>query len=333
MKRLILSGIVMIALQFLSASDKPDPQESIRVLEQAVAKTNIFELPSFVMKARIEVEMLGKPFDGSYELLWNGPDHWREEVALQGYHEIQIGGKGVVWVQRNSDHVTIPVFNLHRALGFGSSAGFPPIISLVRFDVTAKDAVTKTHHRKDHGEKLTCFEIETESGNKREICVRESTGILDRVTFQETEANLKPVEGKVFPRVLSYLDEWNTGARVNITEIVTGTQFAPETFTPPAGVSSQPGCMNPMPARLVNKQTPEYPSSARARHIQGKTATYVTIGLDGVPVIGKGSESPSPELDAASVAAIRRWRFDPALCGDKPVEMETVVEVKYTLSN
>src|SRR5580765_1974706 len=102
----------------LLASDKPDQQEAINRMQQAVTKTNIFELPSFSMKAATQVEIQGKPVEGTYQLLWNGPDQWREEIAFPGYKEVQVGGKGAVWVQRNADFIPIPIFHLRQALDF-----------------------------------------------------------------------------------------------------------------------------------------------------------------------------------------------------------------------
>jgi hypothetical protein len=300
MKRWIFPVILIAMLPpLLKASDKPSQQDSLHTLEEAVAKTDIFELPSFVLKASVQLDMHGKLFDGTYQLLWNGPDQWREEINLPGYQEIQIGGKGMVWVQRNADHIPFPVFNLHRALGFGSSAGSPPSVSLVRLDISPKDTVTKTRQRKEHGEKLTCVEIENDLKHKREICVRDSTGTLVREPSSNTETDWQPIGGKVFPRALSFVSEGKTIAKVNISELTTNAQFPPETFAQPAGVSPRIGCMNPMPAQFAKKQNPEYPESARSRRIQGTTATQVTIGVDGVPIIRKVVESPSPDLAAS----------------------------------
>jgi TonB family protein len=333
MKRWIYPVVVIAALPlFLMASEKPTQQDSLHLLEQAVAKTNIFELPSFAMKASVQVDVHEKIVDGTYQLLWNGPDQWKEEISFTGYQEIQVGGKGVVWVQRNTDFIPFAVFNLHRALGFGSSEGSPPSTSLVRLDFTPKDTIAKTRERKEHGEKLTCIEILDELKHTRETCIRDSTGTLARASSSDTKSDLQPVGAKVFPRVLSFVNDGRTLAKVNISELVTGAQFPPETFTPAAGVSPQAGCMNPLPARLAKKENPHYPESARSRRIQGTTATQVTIGIDGVPRIRKVVESPSPDLEASSLAAIQQWRYDPALCNGQPVEMETILQVNYSLS-
>jgi len=113
MKRCVfLLGMVALWLQPVGASnDTSKQQEAIKKIEQAVAKTNIFELPSFQMKANVQIEAKGKLVDGSYQLLWNGPDQWREEIHFPGYTELQVGGKGTVWVQRSTDFYPLRIYN------------------------------------------------------------------------------------------------------------------------------------------------------------------------------------------------------------------------------
>jgi len=132
MKSCIWLIILSFALgQSLIASDADQQQEAIVRLEQAISKTDIFELPSFVMKADVQIEDHGKMVSGTYELLWNGPDHWREQISVPGYSEVQTGGKEVVWVQRSTDFIPVPIYALRQALGFGPSAGSPQSMSLV----------------------------------------------------------------------------------------------------------------------------------------------------------------------------------------------------------
>ena len=94
MKRFLLL-LLSLPLQsgFLSASDKAK-QDAVALIQEAEARTDIFALPTFVMKADLRLDNQGKPIEGKYLLLWNGPDHWREEISVPGYRQIQVGGKG-----------------------------------------------------------------------------------------------------------------------------------------------------------------------------------------------------------------------------------------------
>lgn len=319
----------------LFASDKVDRQEAVRRMEQAVAKTNIFELSSFVMEATVEIDDHGKPISGTYQLLWNGPDQWREAISLPGYYEVQTGGKGTIWLRRSSDFIPFPIHSLHRALGFGSgAAGSGPgsgAWSLVQLGVTPKDAITKKRERKERGDKVTCFEIEDEQKVTVEICINDTTDMINR-NSSLADRDFQPVGGKMFPRSLRALANTKTVATVNVKSLITPGQFPPNAFSPPDGVSPRLGCMNPTPPRLLKKQAPEYPQKARMQHIQGTTETGVLIGTDGIPKIRKEMAGSNPDLEAASARAITQWRYDPALCNGQPIEVETILQINYTLS-
>jgi len=315
-----------------SASDAARQQEAITRLEQAVLKTNIFELPSFAMKADVHINNHGRKMDGTYQFLWNGPGQWREGINLPGYSEVQTGGKGTIWLQRSTDVIPFPIHNLHEALGFGSSAVAPQSMLLVQLALTPRDTIKKTSERKEHGDKLTCYQIENEQKRSSEICIYESSGTIARLSPYYADSDLQPVGGKVFPRHLSIHLEDKTVAEVNITELSTPAQFPAETFTPPAGVPGRAGCMNPTLPRLVKKQSPEYPLIARQQHHQGTVAFDTLIGTDGGPRIQKVVESASPDLEASSQSALSQWRYEPATCKGQPVEVETVLQVSYTLS-
>jgi TonB family protein len=81
----------------------------------------------------------------------------------------------------------------------------------------------------------------------------------------------------------------------------------------------------------VNKVPPIYPTSARQQHIEGTVAVDAEIGSDGVPKLKKVVEDPDPSLVRSAVAAITAWRYEPATCSDKPVSIETVIQVNYKL--
>jgi TonB-like protein len=326
-----------IALSFLyanlvCASDAVNQQEAIARLQQAVSKTNVFELPSFAMNANLHIESHGRTMEGTYQLLWNGPDQWREAISLPGYSEVQIGGKRMIWVQRTADFIPFPVYNIRQALGFGSNASSPKSTLLIQSSLTSRDAIKKTVGRKEHGDKLICYQIEDDQKHSSEICVHESTGTIARLASYYADTDLQPVGGKVFPRHLSVHLENRTAAQVNVTDFSTPAQFPAGTFLAPAGVQPQIGCMNPTLPRLVKRQQPEYPPAARQQHREGTVAFDALIALDGAPQLRKLIETAGSDFEDSSRRALSQWRYEPALCNGQPVEVETVLQVNYTLS-
>ncbi len=75
----------------------------------------------------------------------------------------------------------------------------------------------------------------------------------------------------------------------------------------------------------VFKTEIEYTAAARAEGIEGKLKLRVVVAIDGSVVSVDVLSSVSPELDAAAVAAVKRWRFKPAMACGKPVAGGTYV--------
>jgi TonB family protein len=331
---LILAATVAFWLQPLLASDDAaKQQEANKKIEQAVTHTNIFELPSFEMKADVQIATQGKLTDGTYQLLWNGPAQWREEIHFPGYTEVQVGGNGTVSIQRSTAFLPLHIYHLHAALGFGSGAlGAGPSGSLVQSGLEPRDKVKKIRERKEHGEPQICVEYENELKRSSDICVSESTNTLVR-SAPYSEKDIRPAGiGKVYPRLLSFTEEGKTVATVNISDFTSPAQFPPNSFDPPAGVSPQAGCMNPTAPRLSKKIYPQYPDSARRDRIAGTVAVDARIGTDGVPRIGDVVRYSRADLERSSISALKEWRYEPAACNGKPVEVETVLQVNYSLS-
>ena len=329
----ILVTLFALLLQPLYGSDdSAKRQEAIKKIEEAVANTNIFELPSFQMNANLEIESQGKLVDGRFQLLWNGPEQWKEEIRLPGYTEVQVGGKGTVWVQRS--FLPLRVYDLQTALGFGTGTlgSGAASASLVQTGLTPKDRIKKVRQRKERGEAQTCVEYENEVKRSLEICVNEKTGTLSRPSSSFLDTGIQPVGGgKVYPRSLSFVEEGKTVATAIITDFTTSAQFPPNSFTPPPGVSPQAGCMNPVPPRLIKQVVPQYPENARQSRVQGTVAVDAWIPLDGIPRIGEVVGRINPDLERSAIAALRDWRYEPATCNGRPVEVETVFRVIYSL--
>ena len=94
----------------------------------------------------------------------------------------------------------------------------------------------------------------------------------------------------------------------------------------PGGPIAEERCSEePSKPEPVFKTEIEYTAAARAEGIEGKLKLRVVVGADGAVVSVDVLSSVSPELDAAAVAAVKRWRFKPAMACGKPVGGGTYV--------
>jgi len=81
---------------------------------------------------------------------------------------------------------------------------------------------------------------------------------------------------------------------------------------------------------LVQRVEPEYPDSARERHIQGPVVLEALVGKDGV-VEKLSMISGDTQLAAAATDAVRQWRFKPFLRDGSPEEFQTRITVSFRL--
>lgn len=83
-------------------------------------------------------------------------------------------------------------------------------------------------------------------------------------------------------------------------------------------------------ALLLGRVEPDYPASARDRHLQGAVVLRVLVGQDGrvrelTPMDG------NPELASSAVAAVRQWRFRPYAPAGSPVSFTTQITIDFAL--
>jgi|SRR6266853_5783728 len=166
-------GTLLLFAATLAVADHDTESEGKTLIQQAAEKMNIFALPGFQMTANVTVDNSGKPLEGSYQLLWNGPEKWREEISFPGYSETRVGGKGVVFLKRSTNF--------------------------------SKEKIKKIRQRKKNGSQMKCAEVANPEKHSREVCVDDASGAVVRQQPWE-DKDFKPIGTKLFPRFLSYVE-------------------------------------------------------------------------------------------------------------------------------
>ena len=97
---------------------------------------------------------------------------------------------------------------------------------------------------------------------------------------------------------------------------------------------------NPAPPRaperrsdcyLLYRVLPLYPREAREQRIEGTVVVHLRIGTDGHVRSSRELSGPAPLVPAA-LAAVREWRFIPALLNGQPIDTEKDVNIEFQLS-
>lgn len=82
---------------------------------------------------------------------------------------------------------------------------------------------------------------------------------------------------------------------------------------------------------LVRRVQPTYPPLARQARIQGTVLLQAQISKDG-SIENLTLLSGHPMLAPAAIEAVKQWKYRPYLLNGEPVEVETQIQVNFTLA-
>jgi protein TonB len=82
---------------------------------------------------------------------------------------------------------------------------------------------------------------------------------------------------------------------------------------------------------LIRKVSPNYPPLARQARIQGTVILQAQISKDG-SIQNLQLVSGHPMLAPAAIEAVKQWKYKPYLLNGEPVEVDTQVQVNFTLA-
>ncbi len=81
---------------------------------------------------------------------------------------------------------------------------------------------------------------------------------------------------------------------------------------------------------LLKKVEPTYPPLAKTARVQGTVILHAIISKTGT-IEGLTLISGPAMLAPAAIDAVKQWRYKPYLLNGDPIELDTTVEVKFTL--
>lgn len=85
-----------------------------------------------------------------------------------------------------------------------------------------------------------------------------------------------------------------------------------------------------MSGNLLTKSIPIYPPEAKKNKIQGKVVLNAVIGTDGRMESVRVLSGPD-ELQQSALDAVRQWTYKPYFLNGQPVEVETIINIIYSL--
>jgi TonB family protein len=84
---------------------------------------------------------------------------------------------------------------------------------------------------------------------------------------------------------------------------------------------------------LLKKTSLVYPQDAKAAHASGRVILQATIGTDGKVHDLRVVSAPFPSLAASALSCVSKWEYKPYVLDGVPIEVETTINVIFTLGD
>ena len=271
----------------------------------------------FELSIHFSARLGNAPADGDLLVKWKGKDQWWSKAVLGPFQQITIRDGGEQYTLRNADFTPIPVTEL---------------FYLIQLADQPRYIAQKEKERGGKGEKTKCIEahVADDPTHAHELCLEPSSGELITDRWQEPMyqkrrrefSNYQEFDGMQYPKELKLFKNGSLSLSAEVKDLHAAA-FKPALLTPPKGAIERRHCPGMKPPLAVRHVTPdEGPMNAT-----GTSTFAVTVLADGsvgdIRLIGTGGKA----IDKLAVAALKQWRFKPAMCGSEPVVAD--IEISF----
>ncbi len=300
--------------------------------------------PPFELSATIQLIIQKMQLNGTYLLLWDSPERWSEKIVLPGYQRVRVQGPLGIWQHRNLNYEIPSVVDLDDALGFTWE---------LRYNATLRPGKLKA--KRVSGANLKCSRVDVgmyvqQVGNsekvsessERDFCFDSQEAELKAELYPKGRSrapNLTAVEysdfapfgTKDYARTIRLSSGGKTFLTFSVNRIALLVHPPASDFTPPADGIFMATCAATEMPKLIKKVLPVYPPDEKSAGRNGHVVLYVMIAADGSVKNPRVIFSAGPEFDAAALAAVRQWRYQPRSCNGKPTSFETYITVYFQM--
>jgi periplasmic protein TonB len=109
---------------------------------------------------------------------------------------------------------------------------------------------------------------------------------------------------------------------------IVGSSLPPPKVAAPTKIRVSSGVVA---GNKISGPNPTYPQIAKTARIQGQVVLQATISKQGT-IQGLHAISGPPMLYQSAIDAVRQWRYKPYILNGEPVEVETTIDVNFTLN-
>jgi hypothetical protein len=323
------------------------------LITTALEETDIFSDRQFVLDATISLSNKKSRSEGTYQLIWLGPERWKEHIQIGPEYVTRIGAKDSVYERASSATAEEMLLIFGKLFRFRAELEFP----LQRNSRLKKEKVLKWQCVAfESNSRVTAHHICFEQGhvahthNLGRQMARDDS-YLSEIPEALKQEDYQPSLGKTFPYQLS--SEYRGAvfmAKVKSIVAVDGDHIEPSAFATDASFRAINSCFAPVGEDKIKAEPLRLPfqrwrGSTVPDQIYGPGQEIAGLGPAmaaqqfNVMVFTTISErgtvestrllSPVTGFEMAVLDAIRKSKYDPALCNGKPSSYSTIIDLRF----
>ncbi len=323
-RRVVLFLMLVSADVCAQAQSIPRRAEADDLLRDSVRSQDLQAVrnPFFRIQMQIHYEYRGTTKDGEYELLWAGPNRFRETVRLGDFIETDFVLGSKIYISRNNLAL---ISHVHRLQSFVHHPFHPSEMAWYDLDNVT---VSKVYVDRNSGIPSFCFEpgdlrdsrICFESATRQMLSVHSCWGQGTNFSSCLDEADFMTAGNLRYPgRILFHTK--NEVIKAHVGKFETVTEFALDAFAPPANSESRDWCLHPTPKMILESPIAKFPKTDPR---DAFFPIYILTRSDGhiEKFVSLNPSAPTP--DGAVEKWIQKAQYPTLMCGEEPIPSEFI---------
>jgi TonB family protein len=315
---LLLALTPVLLLSTALANKNKKDTEAMALIEHAKQLSDIRSEGAPAFKLRISFKIVkkdGSATEGEYAEVWVSKGQWQRNTVVGTFRRVEVGMGRKRWLLDST--TAVPGY-------------LDDIVGLSGIDSLQPEAwkPQKIADRVRNGLRVRCIETAQPA-----LCFDEASGTLAYKTsdqFQEKTCSYSNYQKFGDRQVaMSYLcnEDKQTRIEARVVELAPDPTPAPALFMRPEGAKESVNCLGAVQRpTVVSSVDPTFPSTSDR---EGTVGLSIVVGTDGKPKDLKLLFSTGLAFNQKAVAAVRQWRFKPAMCDGEPMEYTISVEVDF----
>jgi len=309
-----------------------DPKDLMLLAAKVNGLSSMGDRAWYVMADFQTFDADGKPKDkGTFEEWWAGPEKYKISYTSSDFNQVLYHEGGKSLVTGDKGMAPLPELMAKKNL-------FDPLPE--ETEVQKNEYVEKNFDENTKSGKkveLRCIQEKTKYSPAHSNCFEldapylrvESSGGGLLVVFN----NIVKADGHYIAKQINVLNSGLAILNLNVTALEFPTDIADAMFVPPpSAVAAQVFWGDPsvVAGKKIGGDDPHYPVNAKIDRIQGTVILSARINkagtIDDLQVV-----SGPQALRKSSFDAVKTWKYKPYLLNGEPVEVQTQINVIYTL--